>query len=309
MINVLCRTWEKNWPEVRAVLRGDVPRFVSAARPEEYGSCVPVFCYHAIDPDTFGEDLAFLKRNGYTTLDADELVDHMAGQHVAPARSVVLSIDDGLLDLYTDAFPLLKEFDMTAVAFIAPGLHTQQKASRNEPIRLCTWSEIEEMHISGLVDFQCHTLEHRLMDRWPTPSPIYSKHGRVALQRTAPQPIEMDLTKARAAIEDRLNKKVQHLALPQYVSDVTGMRAALDCGFRAVWWGLLRNRRGNDVGDSLTHLARISGEFLRRLPGEGRRPLMQVLSRRATKRVDELTPRSLMPSRARQRRVSGAVAQ
>jgi peptidoglycan/xylan/chitin deacetylase (PgdA/CDA1 family) len=231
MIPRLRRACQKNWHDFYCTLRGGMPRFVTSRKPVAPGSCIPVFCYHIVDVEELRQDLAFLTRNGYTTLDADQLADHMEGQRPAPARSVVLTIDDGMRDLYTQAFPLLKESDHRAVAFIAPGLHRHH----DRPGRLCSWAEIKEMHLSGSVDFQPHTLEHRFVPRWPEPSGIRDRHGWIPLKRSAPLSLRADLTAARRLLENTLHKRPRHLALPQYGGTPAAIRAARASGYRTVW--------------------------------------------------------------------------
>ena len=115
--------WEKNWPELHAALTGGLPGFIFSNRPAGLDSGVPVFCYHLVEAAAFEEDLLFLKHNGYVTIHADALLDHLLRRKPAPARSVVLTFDDGAQNLYETVFPLLKRYDVQAVAFIAPGLH------------------------------------------------------------------------------------------------------------------------------------------------------------------------------------------
>ena len=119
-------------------------------------------------------DLAFLSRNGYVTIDADALLDHLEGRRRAPERAVVLTVDDGARNLYDVAFPLLQSFGMKAVAFIATRFHREDSEDVSdeytgdlpEPL---SWSQIREMHASGVIDFQSHTHAHRYIPRWPEP--------------------------------------------------------------------------------------------------------------------------------------------
>src|SRR5690606_9912496 len=115
---------------------------------------VPVFCYHVIQGETFEHDLMHLRDGGYVTIDADQLLDHLCQRKAAPSRSVVLSFDDGARNLYEVAFPLLRRFGMKAVAFVAPRFHDEAQSMATREDRPCTWAEIEEMHASGLIDFQ-----------------------------------------------------------------------------------------------------------------------------------------------------------
>ena len=112
----------------------------------------PVFFYHRISGEVFRHHLQHLKRNGYITLGGDELHQTLTHRGLADKRHVVLTFDDGLDDLYSVVYPLLKEFGLTAVAYIVPGYVGKGG--------FVTWSQIEEMHKSGFVDFQSHSMNH-----------------------------------------------------------------------------------------------------------------------------------------------------
>jgi peptidoglycan/xylan/chitin deacetylase (PgdA/CDA1 family) len=112
----------------------------------------PVFFYHRIERELFTNHLQHLRRNGYRTLSGDELYETLRHPGLADKRHVVLTFDDGLDDLYSVVYPLLQKFRLTAVAYIVPGW-----VGKNGFV---TWSQIGEMHKSGLVDFQSHSMNH-----------------------------------------------------------------------------------------------------------------------------------------------------
>jgi hypothetical protein len=150
LLSKLQDTWRKNWPEVRCGLTGGLPGFIFNRDPQPFDPGVPVFCYHVVGHDTFRADLAFLKDNGYATLGADELLEHLESRKPAPPRSVVLSFDDGQETLHTVAYPLLIEFGFKAVAFICPGLHREPDDAGAQPHGgLCDWQQIRQMHERG----------------------------------------------------------------------------------------------------------------------------------------------------------------
>lgn len=256
-----------------------LPDFILARKPAEQLQGVPVFCYHLVEPEHFEADLAFLRRNGYVTLAANELLEYLTRTAEVPPRSVVLSFDDGPQNFYEVAFPLLQKYQARAVAFIAPGLHadTEEGANDNDA-RPLSWREIELIAETGLVDFQSHTYESRFVPRWPMPAPLSGCRPEIeAARRRAPVSLEQDLIDARVAIESRLaGRSVEHLAFPMYLGTDEATRIAAAVGYRACYWGPLPNRPLNCAGDSPLTIARISDEFVRRLPGEGRQSLLSV---------------------------------
>jgi hypothetical protein len=128
---------------------GQYPDFVFGG---EAAGTAPVFVYHRIDGLRFARHLEHLQRNHYRTLTADELHDDMA-RGSSTDRRVALTFDDGLDDLYTVVFPLLREFGCQAIAYIVP--------TAIGTTGFVTWPQIHEMHDSGCLDFQSHSMTHR----------------------------------------------------------------------------------------------------------------------------------------------------
>jgi peptidoglycan/xylan/chitin deacetylase (PgdA/CDA1 family) len=286
-LTLIGNTWRKNWPEVHCGLTGGMPGFIFRKNPATCDPGVPVFCYHVINEQTFRSDLSFLTHNGYSTLTADALLDHVEARQAAPPRSVVLSFDDGQQTLHDTAYPLLCEFDFKAVAFICPGLHREPNDADAQPTGgLCDWGQIKQMHKSGHIDFQPHTDSHRYVPSWPRPLPLAGVDEAVADQRRPGEtPLEEDLRRAKEVLEQRLGKTTQHMAFPQYYGTEPAIRTARDIGYRGFWWGVLPGRPMNRPGDPADHIVRISGEFVRRLPGEGRINRLEVLRKRYGKRI------------------------
>jgi peptidoglycan/xylan/chitin deacetylase (PgdA/CDA1 family) len=278
----LSDAWRKNAPEVIAWWNGSLPSFVAARRPAELSPGVPVFSYHLVERETFESDLAFLQRNGYGTLGSADLLEHLIGARNAPARSVVLTFDDGPRNFFDVALPLLQKYRARAVAFIAPGLHVDDEPN-DATDRPMTWTEIATAASSGCVEFQSHTFESRFVPRWPMPVPLAGCSPTIENpRRRPPVPLEQDLRDSRAAIAARLPRAVvEHLAFPMYEGSDAGIRAAAAVGFKACYWGLVDARPLNRPGDTPFRISRVSDEFVRRLPGEGRSSLAGLVRERA----------------------------
>jgi hypothetical protein len=142
------------------------------------------------------------------------------------------------------------------------------------------------MHDSGLVDFQSHSHEHRYVPRWPEALLLEGtviKAPRVRAESGLT--IEKDLRLSKKILEEKLNKKVQHLAWPGFNGTTEAMCSGTECGYRAFWWGVLPNHPENRPGDSPGYIVRLKSDFLRRLPGEGRVSLKEVFCKRALKSI------------------------
>ena len=283
-------SYEKNWPEIHAALTGKHSRFIYSRNPKLADDDVPVFCYHELDKQSFESDLQFLSENDYRTIDAETLTDHVAGKQAAPPRSVVLTVDDGARSLFDVGLPLLREYQMKAVAFVAPGLHRDEQ---NVPVgdgeRLCTWQELKRLDDSGYVDVQSHSFEHRYIPRWPEPVTILGEDPTVAASLLGPsQSIGADFSAARDMLEERIGKSVRHLCFVKYIGSDEAIAIGKECGYHSFWWGYLPRHSGNRPGRGTDRITRIDGWYLRRLPGNGRRPLGQIMRERYFGRLSKI---------------------
>lgn len=162
------RSFEKNRNELLGLGLGRYPAFVrSDVRPEQ----IPVFQFHDVSTATLQPVLEFIARNGYVTLTGDEYYERVVCASPRGDREVLLTFDDGQTSLYTVAFPLLRKFKQKAVAYIVPGRVPDDVANLygNDLDRaLCSWLQIREMHTSGVIDFQSHSLYHHSIPIFPT---------------------------------------------------------------------------------------------------------------------------------------------
>jgi hypothetical protein len=161
-----------------------------------------------------------------------------------------------------------------------------------------TWQELELAHASGLVSFQSHTLESRFVPTWPTPVPLSGCDPSLeAARRRAPLTFEEDLLASRRTLEQRLpGARVDQLAFPMYLGTQASVESARRLDFTACYWGLIPGRPLNRKGDSPFFVSRLSGEFLRRLPGRGRSSLRDLAGERI---------RRIRTARAWRRRFAG----
>ncbi|MBU4321267.1 MAG: polysaccharide deacetylase family protein [Nitrospinae bacterium] len=89
---------------------------------------IPVLMYHHINlhkwdmvtitPAVFEGQMEYLYKAGYRTLKIDELISYMSGGLALPQKAVVVTFDDGWLDNYIYAFPVLKKYKINAAVFL-----------------------------------------------------------------------------------------------------------------------------------------------------------------------------------------------
>ncbi len=130
---------------------------------------VPILMYHyvstppeeadkyrinlSVEPDTFREQMKWLKDRGYSTVDLYDLIELLALSGEPPEKVVVITFDDGYLDNYTNAYPILEEFGFTGTFFIPTEFIDFGYDG------YMTWEMIEEMAAKGH-RFESHTKNH-----------------------------------------------------------------------------------------------------------------------------------------------------
>jgi peptidoglycan/xylan/chitin deacetylase (PgdA/CDA1 family) len=158
---------------------------------------VPVLNYHKVDniqhalaltPDEFDEQMGYLAENGYHTISPDQLVGYLKYGRPLPDKPVLITFDDGYLDNYTNAYPILKKYHFTATIFLVTSLVGADE-------RFMTWDQVREMQKSGFT-FGSHTVHHQ------------------ALTKLTPEQVQEELLGSRDEMERRLGAKPRYFAYP-----------------------------------------------------------------------------------------------
>ena len=122
-----------------------------------------VLMYHSVVPHYSGEaytvstatveqNIVDLIEDGYSFAFEDEFFK-------CSSQSVILTLDDGFTNNYTEVFPLLKKYNVKASINMVADWVTDPKGE------YLTREQIQEMEASGLVQFQSHTCSHRSLNQ------------------------------------------------------------------------------------------------------------------------------------------------
>ena len=130
---------------------------------------VPILMYHyvstppedankyrvnlSVEPETFRAQMQWLQDHGYRTIDLYDVIEVLATGAEPPEKVVILTFDDGYLDNYENAYPILEEFGFEGTFFIP----TEFIDFGYEGYM--TWEMIEEMAADGH-RFESHTKNH-----------------------------------------------------------------------------------------------------------------------------------------------------
>ena len=220
---------------------------------ERRARAVPVLMYHhvstspgmiTVKPEHFAAQMDYLANAGYRTIGSAQLAAFLRGEDV-PAKSIVITFDDGYLDNWVHAHPVLERHGFTALCFLVsswPGEgsvrpNASQATTALPPLLdhrageiaieqgraddvVLRWSEIDAMREAGTFEFHSHTHTHV---RWDQVTGS-GDEKRACLQD--------DLSAARKVLRTRLGEASDHLCWPQGYYDDDYREVALGAGFR-----------------------------------------------------------------------------
>ena len=205
---------------------------------------LPILMYHhvspapglvTVSPQTFRDQISGLALRGYRSTSCDDLAAFFDGRPL-PDKSVMITFDDGYLDNYVHAHPVLREFGFKAVLFLITGrigegpirpdgltpdhrsCMESVKAGRADDVML-RWSEVDAMQAAGSFEFHSHTHTHMRWDR------------EIADPNERDAKLAADLHQSRAILASRLGKVSSHLCWPQGYYDDRYRLVARQTGF------------------------------------------------------------------------------
>ncbi|HZU04327.1 MAG TPA: polysaccharide deacetylase family protein [Ktedonobacteraceae bacterium] len=189
---------------------------------------IPILMYHsisihpgneerealAVTPEMFEAQMAYLARHSYTPITLERVYSYFAGQATLPAKPIVLTFDDGYVDFYFNAYPILQKYGFHAVCFIITGAVGQEE--------YLSWDQIREMQSSGLVSFEAHTVTH----------PNLPKLSSIRLLS--------ELADSKYILQAQTGRTSNFIAYPYGRTNLAVKQAAQQAGFLGgvgVWYG------------------------------------------------------------------------
>ncbi|MEW6282388.1 MAG: polysaccharide deacetylase family protein, partial [Candidatus Eremiobacterota bacterium] len=189
---------------------------------------IPIFYYHSIGgepPQTlslglFRSHLECLRRHGKRVVPVRELLRDPGPD------SVALAFDDGLLDNYINAFPLLQEFGFRATFYVVPGYDRVTRwvnprngrwSDRPAPGYTAPHPNMEARHRRELARHGCeigsHTLTHR------------------NLTGLEPDDLRREVHDSKRWLEDELGQPVTTFCYPRGRFNLSVLRQVRQAGY------------------------------------------------------------------------------
>ncbi len=193
---------------------------------EPAASWLPILTFHSLDdegsvlsypPRLFEQGLAMLAARGFGTMPLHEVAARVREGAPLPARTVVLTFDDGYRSVYERAFPALRRHGMSATVFLTVGGGGAASGRGRLPPYggrpMLDWGEIREMAHWG-IEFGAHTLTHPDLRGLPA------------------ERVQEEIVGSKAIVEDALGRPARCFAYPFGRHDRRSRRVArrhFDC--------------------------------------------------------------------------------
>jgi peptidoglycan/xylan/chitin deacetylase (PgdA/CDA1 family) len=150
----------------------------------------PVITRHlTVHPADFERQMRWLKRHGYHTVTQQELFAALMCGERLRRKPIMITLDDGYRDTYTQASPILQRLGMRATAYVITGRISGADKS------FLTWRQVHGLERRG-VEIASHTVSHRGL-------PLLSDAEAFD-----------ELVRSRKTLERKLGHRVPWLAYP-----------------------------------------------------------------------------------------------
>lgn len=206
-----------------------LPHISSAATADDNESIdIILLNYHKIDyydsplsvtPPEFEQQMSYFKTYNFHVVSLDQVYDCLEKGEKLPSKPVVITFDDGYLDNYTYAYPILQKYKFPATIFVITDL-VGKKGYIN-------WTQAKEMSENGIA-IESHTVKHR---------PLSTQDNDSVMK---------ELTKSREIIEKKIGSSVKYVAYPEGYYNELIKRLVKEAGYR----GGLTIRHGTANKDS-----------------------------------------------------------
>lgn len=107
----------------------------------------------SVSPERFEEHIRYLLEAGYNVITLDDLLLFLTVGRPLPDKPVILTFDDGYVDIYTNAFPILQKYGVVGHFFIITDFLDRQHPA------YVSWGQVEEMARAGQI-FGSHSRNH-----------------------------------------------------------------------------------------------------------------------------------------------------
>lgn len=202
-------------------------RNLNKSRMVERGNC-RILMYHSIEkrdpkedrmglavsPDAFFIHMKYLKENGFYIIDLLDFAMRVKKNSLIPAKSAVITFDDGYKSVLTDALPILEKFNFKATLFVNIYFLEKKISQKHYWHRwqALSWLDLRELHERGL-SIGSHAVTHQ------------------PLREMSKKDMTYEIINSKEMIEKNINDKICTFSFPHGSYNRKIMRVLKDNSF------------------------------------------------------------------------------
>lgn len=191
---------------------------------------IPILLYHSVSetgspqfrewtihPKDFDKHLHYLRQQQFTPMTITDLVTAIDSGTLQPSqRPVAITFDDGFVDFYANALPVLQKHECAATIYIvteyvgATSRWLSREGEGDKP--MMSWDQIGELDAAG-IECGAHTRTHPQLDLIPVDR------------------ARDEITRSKAELEHHLGKPVTSFAYPHGHYDRVVRKLVIEAGF------------------------------------------------------------------------------
>ena len=180
----------------------------------------------------FDRQMEYLVARGYHTVSLDDVHEWQMGRRELPAKSVVITVDDGEESAYKYIYPVLRKHNLHATLFVV----TSRVGTTWNGMRCLDWNHLREMQRSGVFDIESHTHDmHYKVGAHNDLKPVYLAASEDPNARAVGTRWDSvlfdDLARSRVIIEQQIGRTPHYLAWPYGFGNPAVDQVALQAGF------------------------------------------------------------------------------
>lgn len=146
--------------------------------------------FFSVKPDSFFQQMEYLYKARYKVISLEQAKLNIVNKQLEP-KTVVITFDDGYLDNYQNAWPILSKFNFPATIFVNTAL-----LEKNNDNELMDVETIKKLYQTGLISFGSHGCNH------------------LKLTKLNNQEIEKEFRDSKMFLDEKLSIKTSAVAYP-----------------------------------------------------------------------------------------------
>lgn len=147
-----------------------------------------------VKPSQFIRQMEYLRSQGREFIGMDRLLEAYQGRWELAPRAICMTFDDGYLDNLTTALPILEQYGIPAIFYIATDF-IERRVHKEQP--MCSLAELRKLAAHPLVTIGSHTISHPRLDR------------------IDPERARSEIAGGKARLEEWLGTEIRHFAYPK----------------------------------------------------------------------------------------------